>query len=65
NQVSIYLLQPKFGTLPEGVRLERIKSSPNYADGQFQNLVPIPQRVEGSSAASLWWEYLFTKKIRR
>jgi L-ascorbate metabolism protein UlaG (beta-lactamase superfamily) len=62
--IGFYLQQPKFGTLPEGSRLERIKSSPNYVDGQFQNLVPTPQRIEGSSSASLWWEYLFTKKER-
>ncbi|HWR05690.1 MBL fold metallo-hydrolase [Sporomusa sp.] len=62
--IGLYLQHPKFGTLPEGARLERIKSSPHYADGQFQNLVPIPPRVEGSSSVSLWLEYLFIPKER-
>ena len=62
--IGLYLQHPKFGTLPEGARLERIKGSPHYADGQFQNLVPIPPRVEGSSSVSLWLEYLFIPKER-
>lgn len=58
-----YLRQPQFGTLPEGARLAEIKQSPNYADGQFQNLEPAPL-VAGSSAVSVWWEFLFAKKER-
>ena len=41
--VGYYLQQPKFGKASEGLHLERMKSSPNYIDGQFQNLVPTPQ----------------------
>ncbi|KYZ75152.1 MBL fold metallo-hydrolase [Anaerosporomusa subterranea] len=62
--IVLYLQHPKFGALPEGARLERIKSSPHYADGQFQNLVPIPPRAAGSSSVSLWLEYLFIPKER-
>lgn len=62
--IGLYLQQPKFGTLPEGSRLERIKNSPNYVNGQFQNLVPTPQIIEGKSLASVWWDFLFTKKER-
>lgn len=62
--IGLYLQMPKFGALPEGLRLERIKVSPNYVDGQFQNLVPAPQLIEGGSSAALLWEYLFTKKER-
>ncbi len=32
------LKQSKFGRLPSGKRLERIKRSPNYKNGSFQNL---------------------------
>jgi len=60
--IGLYLQHPKFGSLPEGVRLERIKSSPHYVSGQFQNLAPIPPRAAGSNSAFLWLEYLFTKK---
>src|SRR6185295_18333251 len=40
--VYIYLQHPKFGALPSGDRLNRIKASPHYANGRFQNLVPTP-----------------------
>lgn len=35
----IYLHLPRFGKFPSGERLERIRRSPNYRDGQFHNLV--------------------------
>ena len=35
----IYLHLPRFGKFPSGKRLERIKRSPHYRDGQFRNLV--------------------------
>lgn len=62
--IGVYLQQPKFGSLPEGARLERIKSSSNYTNGKFQNLDPTPRITERRSSASLWWEFLFTKKER-
>lgn len=34
----IVLNQSKFGQPPKGVRLERIKKSPNYRKGEFRNL---------------------------
>jgi hypothetical protein len=37
----------KFGKAPAGTRLERIIQSPNYRNGQFQNLSPTPQLAEG------------------
>lgn len=58
-----YLQQPKFGKEPEGVRLERIIESPNYVDGQFQNLVATP-RIIGESRTSGWWKFLFSQKER-
>lgn len=61
---GLYIQQPKFGTLPEGLRLEKIKSSAHYVDGQFQNLVSTPKFLEGSTSASAMWNYLFTKKER-
>jgi L-ascorbate metabolism protein UlaG (beta-lactamase superfamily) len=35
----LFMQQKSFGKLPSGKRLERIKKSPNYKDGSFQNLV--------------------------
>ena len=37
---------PKFGRLPLGERLERIKKSPNFREGKFQNLNVTPQLAE-------------------
>ncbi len=37
-----FLRLPQFGKLPAGERLERVKHSPNYKDGRFQNIVPTP-----------------------
>ncbi|MBP2667261.1 MAG: hypothetical protein H6Q76_2241 [Firmicutes bacterium] len=61
--IGFYLQQPKFGKAPEGIRLERMKSSPNYVDGQFQNQVPTPQIV-GDSRFSTMWKFLFAPKER-
>ncbi len=36
--VYIFIHQASFGRTPEGQRLERVKASPNYRDGAFQNL---------------------------
>ena len=62
--IGLYLHQPKFGKLPEEPRLERMKNSSNYVDGQFRNLVFTPRVAAQGNSVSLWWEYLFTKKER-
>ncbi|MCD8264015.1 MAG: hypothetical protein LUD02_07520 [Tannerellaceae bacterium] len=35
--VVTFINQPRFGSTPKGERLERVKNSPNYQDGKFQN----------------------------
>lgn len=62
-----WLRHPKFGPHSEGVRLERVQRSPNYADGAFRNEVDTPTlaathataRISmgspAGSAASIWW----------
>ncbi|MTV48305.1 MBL fold metallo-hydrolase [Heliobacillus mobilis] len=62
--IGLYLQHPKFGRLPDGSNLERIKSSPHYLDNRFQNLIPTPQFTGEQSSASSLWEFLFTKKER-
>lgn len=47
-----YLQHPKFGTLPEGVRLQRVERSLHYVNGEFKNLVETPMRTQDSSFAS-------------
>lgn len=43
----LYLQQDKFGKSPDGARLERIKKSPHYKNGKFQNLSFTPELTEG------------------
>ena len=54
--IIMFFFTPTFGRLPQGNRLERIKQSENYKDGQFENLQPFcPQ----------WgnvWKALLSKK---
>ncbi len=51
----------KFGAVPEGKRLERIKQSPNYREGQFQNLSKTPQMAEDAKIGTVIKEMLFAK----
>ncbi len=57
--VATLILRPKFGKVPGGERLERIKKSPNYQDGAFQNLNPTSIMVEGVSYISLIKKFIF------
>lgn len=41
--ILLFMNSKKFGQLPKGERLQRIKDSPNYRDGKFQNLEPTKQ----------------------
>lgn len=56
-----YMKQSKFGTLPTGERLERVKKSPHYKDGKFINQVERPTITEGYSMLGLAYKALFTK----
>lgn len=47
-----YLQQPKFGALPAGQHLQAVERSPNYANGEFHNLVDTPMRTGDSSFVS-------------
>lgn len=52
---------PRFGSLPKGERLERVQKSPNYKDGQFQNLSPTVHFATGKSVFRILFEHLFKK----
>ena len=56
---------PQFGRLPDGSRLERIKASPNYVNGEFRNLERTEILSEGSGRFSTVWDSLFKKWERR
>lgn len=59
-----YLHQPKFGTAPDGARLDAIKTSPHFVNGQFQNLTPTAVLTENSSSIAIMWSSLWNKKER-
>lgn len=56
-----YMQHPKFGKAPTGTRLERIKQSPNFKDGRFQNEHFTPYITEGYSMLSVVYDFAFTK----
>lgn len=62
--VYVFLQQPQFGKMPTGERLERIKKSPNYKKGQFQNLNFTPDLAEGVSYFTVLKEFIFDKSKR-
>lgn len=61
---TILLKQPQFGKLPSGERLERIKKSPNYRNGAFQNQSPTPDLTDGATYFSVSKEFFFGRNKR-
>jgi L-ascorbate metabolism protein UlaG (beta-lactamase superfamily) len=60
----VTLHQVKFGKLPSGTRLERIRKSPNYEKGSFQNQSYTPVLTEGAGFLHVSREFFFGKKVR-
>lgn len=60
----IFMRQPQFGKNPTGERLEKIKNSPNYKDGKFQNLTSAVQPKEGISFSTKLNDLLLNKSKR-
>jgi len=60
----IILKRPKFGQLPNGERLERIKNSTNYKDGEFKNQSVTPTFSSDKNMFQVMSEMMFKKKIR-
>jgi L-ascorbate metabolism protein UlaG (beta-lactamase superfamily) len=60
----ITLNQTKFGKSPSGERLERIKKSPNYKNGSFQNQSITTVMTEGVSYFTVMKEAFFGDKKR-
>ena len=55
---------PSFGKKSTGERLEKIKNSPNYKDGQFQNLSHTPDLTDGAGYFTVLKDFLFGKSKR-
>lgn len=60
----ILLSQSRFGQSPKGARLERIKNSPNYKDGEFRNLHETPVFTSDKSRFRVMMGFMFRKKTR-
>jgi L-ascorbate metabolism protein UlaG (beta-lactamase superfamily) len=58
---AAFMQQTKFGKLPSGERLEKIKKSPNFRDGQFHNLESTPDLTEGVTYYKVMKEFIFDK----
>lgn len=57
----VFLNLPRFGRLPQGERLERIKRSAHYKDGGFQNLHPTQQITSDKGRLQTMWQFLTSK----
>ncbi len=61
----LYLQQPIFGKAPSGERLERIKLSPHFKSGRFENLSNTPGLSEGYSYAGIIYNQYFKSHPNR
>ncbi len=52
---------PKFGGTPSATSLARMKASPNYKNGVFQNQIETPAIAKGYSTVQVFYEFLFKK----
>jgi hypothetical protein len=61
--IAVYLFQQQtsFGSTPAGKRLERILKSPNYKNGNFENISPTSMMSEDASYLKLMGMYLWKK----
>lgn len=59
--VTAFVNQKSFGKLPKGERLERIKNSPNYKNGQFQNELPTTVMTGEKGFFKASWDFLTDK----
>lgn len=60
--VIAFINQPKFGRLPQGARLERVKHSPQYRDGAFHNQHPTTLMTSDKGRFRILWSFLFADK---
>ena len=59
--VWVFIQQPQFGKMPEGERKIKISRSPNFKDGQFQNLNVTPALTEGASYFGVMKKFFLTR----
>lgn len=61
----LYMKQAKFGKAPSGERLERIKKSPHYKNGAFQNIHTTPGLTEGYGYGEVMYDFFIRKHERK
>lgn len=59
---AAFINQSSFGRLPRGERLERIKRSPHYRNGIFENIHPTPLMTSDKGRFEGIWKFLFSNK---
>jgi L-ascorbate metabolism protein UlaG (beta-lactamase superfamily) len=63
--IAIFMQHPLFGKNPSGERLKKIKQSPHYQNGQFQNMIPKPLISEGHSLIKEVYKTFITQPERQ
>jgi L-ascorbate metabolism protein UlaG (beta-lactamase superfamily) len=61
----LFMQQASFGKMPVGKRLERIKRSPQYKDGSFQNASATPTFTGGAGMFTVMKDFFFGKHERK
>lgn len=61
----LFMQQASFGKLPSGERLERIRHSPQYKDGSFQNMSVTPAFTGGAGILTVMKDFFFGKHERK
>jgi len=59
--IYCFLQQHQFGRLPTGERMEKIKKSPHYHNGEFQNESPTPMFANNKNFFAVFKDFLFAK----
>lgn len=60
--ITAFFNQESFGRLPQNERLERIKKSPHYKDGQFRNLHHTVMMTSQKGRIGALWSFLFKQE---
>jgi L-ascorbate metabolism protein UlaG (beta-lactamase superfamily) len=59
-----FLKEAKFGGTPAGSRLDRIRRSPNFRDGSFQNQLLTPVMTPQPGSRNVMLEFMFNRSKR-
>ncbi len=65
SAVYFFMKSSRFGALPSGENLNKIKQSPSFRNGQFHNLNNTPQLTEGANIFSIMKEFFFDKRTQK